>query len=530
MTSAIVVTAAALGGLAVPGAVHAATNDCGGTMRATREGAIFFSSDYEGPGITLPVHVRDKRTGLRVASVSKFRDVDLDPSDDRFDPDKLSDPLKLDSLAVYALEIDTAAGTAVCGDFDYRLRTEIAKPVAQGKVSLARLTTTVSADVTGFDPRTQQSAPLKNTKVTVSHEGSARREASTDAQGRLSSPVTYRGTESSTEVSISLAATPEMRPATGRVRVASDHQRAEILLDPASRKVTARYGETVKLTGKAVVIAADGTRKPVPEGTVLSTGINGAVTKTGADGRFERSVRIVSPGDVTTGWLGGTAYPWLAGGAGSTKVQFLAAIGVSDFKATIDAERRVTFTGATNLKPASADPGPTTMEVQYSADGKTNWTTRKTFGFSFNHSFAQTLPGEADGYWRLQYSGGKSSAGAILERTVTPPVRLTRTATAFSYFNAAPEPVRKGQTFTIKGTLRHQTPAKAYGGQTVVFCFRPEGSQAFVYQGQAKTAADGTFVRAFKADRTGTWIARYSDSDGKHFNAESRPDDLVVNP
>ncbi|MCX4779116.1 hypothetical protein [Streptomyces sp. NBC_01264] len=431
---------------------------------------------------------------------------------------------------MYTLEVDKAGGTVVCGDFDYGLRTEVAQPVAQGTVSLSNLKSTVSTSLTGFDPRTQKTAPLKNTKVTVSHEGSARREVSTDAQGRLSSTVTFLGTESSTVVTVDLAATPERGPGTGRVRVAADGRKAEVVLDAASRNVTARYGEVVKLTGKAVMIAADGTRTPVPEGTALSTGINGAVTRTGADGRFERSVRALSPAGVSTWWLGGNAHPWLYGGGGLTKVRLLAATGIGDFKATIDAERRVTFTGGTVLKPAAADPGSTRMEVQYSADGKTGWTTRKTFGFTFNQAFAQTLPGEADGYWRLQYSGGKSSTGVILERTVTPPVRLTRTATAFTSFDAAPEPVRKGQTFTIKGTLRHGTPAKAYAGRTVVFCFRPEGSQTFVHQGQTKTAADGTFAHSFKADRTGTWIARYRDADGKHFDAECRRDELAVNP
>ncbi|MCY0937737.1 hypothetical protein [Streptomyces sp. H34-S4] len=278
-----------------------------------------------------------------------------------------------------------------------------------------------------------------------------------------------------------------MDAAESQISVASVRRRAEITLDPASQKVTARYGSVVKLTDQAVMISEDGTRKPVPEGTPLGMGINRVVPRTGADGRFERSIRIVGPQYPTTSWLGGRKHPWLEGTSGLTRVRFLAITGFRDFKATIDSDRRVTFTGAVDLKPASAYPGSTEMEVQYSADGRTNWTTRKVFTFYFNHgSFAQTLPGEADGYWRLQYSGGKSREGAILERTVTPPVRLTRTTTEFKTFNAAPEPVRKGQTFTIAGTLQHQNPAKAYGAQTVLFYFRPDGSQDFLPRGRRR--------------------------------------------
>ncbi|MCX5406473.1 hypothetical protein OHA37_21680 [Streptomyces sp. NBC_00335] len=519
MTSAVVIAAAALGGLAVPGVAHAADDGCYQGMYTTREGAIVIKNVYTRPDVT--VHVRDKKTGLRVAAVDKFKDLPWEESDDMFATDVISDPLKLPELGIYTLEVDTAAGTTVCGDLDYRLRSEMTKPTA-GKVSLDNLKTTVSADLTGFDPRTQTSSPLANAKVSLAGEGVSQ-EATTDAQGHLAAPYTYRGTEAFTNVRLGVAQTPQMDAVETWLTVGTVRQKAEIVLDPESRKIRALYGSTAKITGQAVWIAADGTRKPVPESTRLSADLTG-VPLTKADGRFERQVRITSTG-TSTSWEGWRATPWLEAAEGRTQVELVSSTLIRTFRATMDSARQVTLTGDLHLRPVVENKSAN-VEVQYSADGKTNWTTRKTFTAKFDTgSMKQTVPGEADGYWRMRYAGE-----SLIQGYVTPAVRLTRKVTAFKTFDAAPEPVRKGQTFAIKGTLQHGTPAVAYGAQTVLFYFQPAGTRGFLYQGSAKTAADGTFVRKFTADRTGTWIARYRDADGKHFNAESRRDDLQVNP
>lgn len=520
LTSAIVITAAALGGPALPGVAHAAGADCLQGMETTREGAILVKGVWDMPK-PAAVHVRDKKTGQRIASVSEFR-TEHHP-DGAPEWDLISAPLKLSALGIYTLEVGDASSPVVCGDFDYRLRSEMTTPTA-GEVSLDNLKTTVSANLTTFDPRTQTAAPFKNARVSLTGEGVSLA-ATTDAQGRLAAPVTFHGTEKSTLLHVKVEATPEMDPEDRFLSVATDRRNAEIVLDPASQKIKAVYGSTAKLTGRASLVAADGTRKPVPEGTPLNGDLDGK-PGTGADGRFERQVRVATTDGqrIKTTWANNRAYPWLSFASDSTEVELYDTTSFTKFTATIDAARRVTFTGSLIRQTGFGTLG---VEAQYSADGKTGWTTRKTFNVYANSdsAFKLTLPGEADGYWRLHYPGTTHTQGAT-----TQPVRLTRTATAFSYFNAAPEPVRKGQTFTIKGTLQHGTPAKAYAGQTVLFYFRPAGSQDYVYQGHSKTAADGTFVHPFKADRTGTWIARYRDADGKHYNAESRQDDLVVNP
>ncbi|MFI5865276.1 hypothetical protein [Streptomyces sp. NPDC051546] len=549
MTSAVVVSTALLGGLAVPGSVHAASDaslasvapgaaeaagaagasggavSCPPDMAATQDGSLSVHSAQDGTGVPegLVVHLRDKKTGLRVARVDAFRKV-TDPDGILPDFRLVSEPLKLSALGVYALEVGAETAPVTCGDFDYRLRAVVSKVDAADGVSLDHLGTTVTAEVTTLDPRTGASAPLKNTKVRLSADRTAR-DATTDAQGHLSSPFTFRGTENHTEVRVEVLDTADVR-AGGRSETARTiPQKAEILLDPESRKIKARYGSTAKITGQAVRVAADGTRTPVPEGTEMLADLTGE-PKTTADGRFERQLLMSRGGPVKTTWAGGKS-PWLRYVIASTEAEVVEVSYFTDLKIAADAAG-LKFSGGLAHRPLS--PAPTLIEVQYSADGKADsaWKTHHVFTVDFASArFDLTLPGvgESDGYWRLRYAAAPRMQGSVTE-----PVRLTRTATAFTYFNAAPEPVRKGQTFTIKGTLKHETPAKPYEGQTVRYYFQPVGSQDFVYRGEAETGADGTFVQTFTADETGAWIVRYADSDGKHFNAESRRDDLTVNP
>lgn len=536
LTSAVVVATALLAGLAVPGSVHAASDAslathaadaagaaaaCPPDMSATQDGSLSVFSAQDGTGVPegLVVHLRDKKTGLRVARVDTFRKV-TDPEGIFPDFQLVSGPLKLAALGIYALEVGSEADPVSCGDFDYRLRSVVGKVDAADGVSLDNLKTTVSADVTTLDPRTGASAPLKNAKVRLTADRTSQ-DATTDAQGHLSSPFTFRGTENHTDVRVDVLDTPDIRPGGRSETARAVRQKAEIVLDPESRKIKARYGSTATITGQAVRIATDGTRKPVPQGTPMLADLTGE-PRTTADGRFERQLLMTRGGPVKTTWAGGKS-PWLHYVIATTEAEVVEVSYFRDFKATVDAAG-VKFTGRLAHKPLSQTP--TLIEVQRSEDGKEGWTTRKVFTVDFATArFDQTLPGEGDGYWRLRYAAAPSMQGSVTE-----PVRLTRTATAFTYFNAAPEPVRTGQTFTIKGTLRHETPAKPYGGQTVQYYLQPVGSQEYVFKGEAKTEADGTFVQTFTGEESGAWIVRYGDSDGKHLNAESRRDDLTVNP
>lgn len=86
-----------------------------------------------------------------------------------------------------------------------------------------------------------------------------------------------------------------------------------------------------------------------------------------------------------------------------------------------------------------------------------------------------------------------------------------RYRTAISSFNASPEPVSKGKTITVAGTLKRDTTAwKAFSGQSVKIYFQAKGATTWTYEGTAKTSSTGHFSHGFKAAKDGTWRATYA--------------------
>lgn len=87
--------------------------------------------------------------------------------------------------------------------------------------------------------------------------------------------------------------------------------------------------------------------------------------------------------------------------------------------------------------------------------------------------------------------------------------------TRFVHFNASPEPVRKGRTITVAGSLQRMYPYKypsagyiAYKGTSVRIEFRTKtGSYSRV--ATVTTSSTGHFSKHFKASRDGCWRARF---------------------
>lgn len=127
-------------------------------------------------------------------------------------------------------------------------------------------------------------------------------------------------------------------------------------------------------------------------------------------------------------------------------------------------------------------------------------------------------------------------------------------ATRIAGFDATPEPVRKGRSLTLKGTLqvaqcwgdwyygwndftgrrggaRFCSDSNNYwnswhwlGSQTVKVYFQPSGSHKWQYVNSVKTAGDGDFATKVRAFRSGTWAVRF---DGGHGLKGSQATDYV---
>ncbi|MFC4061979.1 lysozyme [Planomonospora corallina] len=97
----------------------------------------------------------------------------------------------------------------------------------------------------------------------------------------------------------------------------------------------------------------------------------------------------------------------------------------------------------------------------------------------------------------------KAPAGTAAKRPV-------RTATRVTSVNAWPEPVRKGRTITVSGTLRQAAGTRrGIAREPVVIRFKARGSRTWATMGTVTTTSGGAFSRRFKAVRDGSWQVLY---------------------
>lgn len=156
----------------------------------------------------------------------------------------------------------------------------------------------------------------------------------------------------------------------------------------------------------------------------------------------------------------------------------------------------------------SIEPGTSSPLLQFSADGKT-WTDLYGVDPDADGYFKITTPAVRDGYWRVDTTE-MPGAGELPTTSGSDYVDV-RYRTAISSFNASPEPVSKGKTITVAGTLKRDTTAwKAFSGQSVKIYFQAKGATSWTYEGTAKTSSTGHFSHGFKAAKDGIWRATYA--------------------
>ncbi|QKG23567.1 Htaa domain protein [Actinomadura verrucosospora] len=169
----------------------------------------------------------------------------------------------------------------------------------------------------------------------------------------------------------------------------------------------------------------------------------------------------------------------------------------------------VTGTGRVLWKHADGrwgDGPDADVYLQFSADKK-KWTDAGALLVSGDGRFDIQGRATRDGYWRTVVRGD----GYLVVPSTSPTDYVdVRYRTKFLDFNASPEPVVKGRTVTIMGTLFRETTKWArFGKQKVSFYFRPKGSTKWTYMGATTADGMGQFRKGFKASKDGTWRAYY---------------------
>ncbi|MDD9378395.1 hypothetical protein M8Z33_17375 [Streptomyces sp. ZAF1911] len=398
---------------------------------------------------------------------------------------------------------------------------------AANVVSLAHPDTVVSGYITVHDPRTGSTKPF--TGAFTARTGSVVTRLATDARGRFESRVTVSGAENgdgddSYKTSLHLAAEADGVRGETSVPVPVGAVTARIALD--SPTVTGPYGTDARVSGTVTWESADGTWKPVPEGAAISAG--GASARTDDAGRFT----VVQPLRGDTTWKTRDNTPWLSTTNMNVTVDTTAGTAFADFAAEADADRNVKVKARFDRGEIPAGVTSLTVDVQYSPDGETGWTTRQSVdvatgpGDNAPARVEATLHYPGPGFVRMQYAGTPDVHGSA-----TPAVRAVRTPTAVPVFNAASEQVGKGGPIAVAGKLTRRDRAwEPFAGQTVHYYFRPAGETAWTLMGSSRTGANGAFAREFTAERTGFWTARYAPADATHFGAASRVAEVVVTP
>ncbi|WP_407838716.1 hypothetical protein ACE1OC_23825 [Streptomyces sp. DSM 116496] len=482
----------------------------------------------------LKVHLRKKGTTARVATVTGFTAA----------PEGVQTaPLKLAALGEYAVDVeyDGPQGEPVSHkdktSLNYQVRPSFTNLKASKPVSLADPQTVVSGDIKLYDPRNGALKPYPGTFT--ARTGTVTTPVTPDAQGHFASKITVNGAESgakavdhdATYVHLAGEANGIKDQESLPVAVTSA---ATARITPDSPDLTGPFGTNAKVGGTVTWKAPDGTWKPAPVGMRIAVDRGSApaayVTTDGA-GRFEGSFPF--PANDDDPWRVRTDSPWASAPEQSLTVNTTGGTSFSDFTANLYASGAVFLRAKLNLvEIPSGTARWADVDIQHSADGKTGWTTinsasvRVESGNSTEY-LNPTIRNPGPGFLRLQFADTPDIRGSV-----TPAVRLLdRKATAISDFNAAPEPVKKGQPITVTGKLTEADAArKPVVGATVHYYFKASGTTAWKAMGSTRTLADGSFSRKFPANVTGTWITRYVYVTTPHFYSSSREDEVVVTP
>ena len=148
-------------------------------------------------------------------------------------------------------------------------------------------------------------------------------------------------------------------------------------------------------------------------------------------------------------------------------------------------------------------PANATVQLQFSTDRK-KWSNKGLVSVSGDGTFNVQGRADRDGYWRLVVPRGDYAEPSVSGTDYID----VRYRTRILDFNAAPEPVKKGGTVTVRGLLQRETDKwKPYASKTVKFYFLPKGSSTWTYLGSQKTDKYGRFRKGFKATKDGTWRA-----------------------
>lgn len=284
---------------------------------------------------------------------------------------------------------------------------------------------------------------------------------------------------------------------------------ATVTQHPASR--TVRSGATGTFTAAAT--GADSVRweRSTDRGTTWST-VPGATTATlpvkaaaALDGHRYRAVFVNASGETAT-----SAATLTVSAVPTRIVSFNASPEPVGKGSKLKVVATLQTASATDnvWRPLAKTP----VVIEFRSKGGKTWSRTTTVTANSKGVVSASVTAVKDGTWRARYAGTADRAAAV-SSSDNVDVKLR---TAVSGFNASPEPVRKGRTITVKGTLRSLDGTwKNASGQSVIVLFKADGSSKWSKLATVRTNGKGVFSKGFTAKKDGTWKAQFKATSSR---------------
>ncbi|MER6349542.1 hypothetical protein ACWC10_35425 [Streptomyces sp. NPDC001595] len=522
--------------LAIPGTAHAAGPN---VMEAHSDQADWSVIDvrlnYSGEIDEVTATLRPVGSSESDTPVATVTDFEQTYYTSQWDGVWSSPPVHLDVLGDYTIDVEatnTAGETTVkknAGTLRYQKQPVLSGfSVTPTAPTIEDRTVTAEGDLVVRDPSTRETVPLPGATVDLRLGQDGETSAVTDTAGHftVSHELTQGGwawAEYRGELGYATVPWVDIRPEAAPTR---------FVLDRDKRHFHVTAGSKIAVTGTLEYLSGAEWKPlagiPVEMDYKDCTTCSPVEATTDGNGRFSL---VTSPYGRSVYEIGFPPYPynpWIQRTASvDVPVAVTATTKFSEFTARIDEYAQLEITGILQQIGRDTDGG-VNVDIQYSPDGKTGWTTQKTVKTRFGSQFiVEELPGYTDGYWRLRYAG---STAKDIKGTVSGSLRRYRDLTRIKDANASPEPVYKGRTITVKGVLQERkagtTTWKAYAGQKVQILFRPKGQSSWYLMTTVTSKTDGSFSKGFTAREDGTWVPVFLYPDSRHF-AGSGTEDYV---
>jgi hypothetical protein len=499
------------------------------------DGQVWLSASSDTAITSITAHLYAPGSAADAPEITRVSDFTPDSSTGFANTWRTTTPLRLADLGAYRVVVDLTDAdgdtTSAQGTYVYELEANLTDLRATPQnPDYGHPDVTVAGGFTVTDPRTGRTTPAANARVDLEVSG-PNPETRTGADGRFT--YTYRVTDPSADsVNAWLRLDYPFYQSRNNqsVEVRAVRSDTRVTLDRTALSV--KEGEPAKISGLAEVFTG-GAWRPLAGATVTeewSSDMGGATSRpvTGADGRFTGELKMSRTGTAHVSVSDGT----FLNTSPEKTVQVAVARKTSISGFTVSMDEYAALTAGGYLHTGSSTPAGADNHVllQYSADGKTGWTTVKTVtpgngDPETGSRFKGTFDTSGKGYYRAYFAGS-----ANWQASYSPVLHAERTKTRVTGANASPEPVTKGRTITVVGTLQHYTSSawKAYSGQKVKILFRPKGSGTWYDKGDTTTRSNGSFSKGFTAQSDGTWVAVLLHPNSTHLVSSGREDYVDV--